>query len=146
MNDQRYSLHLNDGGRSESKRPAQTADCTVRALSIVTGVCYDIAYETLAAAGRRPCHGFEIEEWLTKRRGKVFGGRFKRVSLIAPRAIPGSPKVIFTPSSFARYHSKGRFILSTPSHVFALLDGVAHDLWRIKDAPLADAWEWHPTP
>lgn len=41
--EKRYEMHAlypfkySDGGRSESRRPKQRNDCTVRALAIVTG-------------------------------------------------------------------------------------------------------------
>lgn len=147
----KYPLVLDDGQRNLSKRPGQTADCTVRAFAIVTGLSYDLIYETLAKAGRKPCQGFESDVWLKKRRGRVFGGLFKPVEIRALRQPmdqctirPVSGKL--TPSTFASVYPEGRYLLETPNHVWCQIDGIAHDLWRVKEQSLTGAWRWHPSP
>lgn len=134
-----YKLVLSDGGRNMSRRPGQTADCTVRSLAIVTGVDYDTCYDLLAKSGRKPCHGFDIDDWLRAKRGRVLGGRFKAVDI-----YPFYVGAHLTPGTFSDYYPKGRFLLSTERHVWVVLDSVHHDLWRVKEQPLVDAWQWHP--
>ncbi len=126
-----YTLILNDGRRNLSKRPSQSSDCTVRALAIVTGVSYDSVYDVLAKAGRKPCDGFDVDEWLARKRGRVLGGRFRRVS------IKG-----LTPATFAARYPKGRYLLTTDDHAWACLSARHHDLIRVKEQPLEGAWVW----
>lgn len=142
-----YPLQLDDGGRHLSRRPGQYHDCSVRALAILTGQPYDVCYDLLARAGRKPCQGFESDKWLKKVKGRVFGGQFKAVPIIASRPIPRSPTVVLTPSTFGRdpkYLNGGRYLLETPSHTWAVIDGIHHDLWRVKEQPLTGAWQWFP--
>lgn len=139
MTSARYTLILDDGGRSDSRRFSQSSDCSVRSLAIITESPYDDVYDLLAKAGRKPCQGFHLDDWLKARRGRVLGGRFKAVRL----RFSGTN---LTPSTFPLHYCTGRFLVSTATHVYAILDGVAHDLWRVKEQPLVDAWQWHPTP
>lgn len=142
MNKPLYPLVLNDGGRNLSSRIGQFSDCTVRAFAIITGLDYDIVYDTLAKAGRKPCDGFDSTEWLKKRRGRAFGGVFKPVKVVG-RDDRYSQRPHLTPLNFASYHPKGRFMLETDSHTWICLDGIHHDLWRVKqDKPLSGAWEF----
>jgi hypothetical protein len=61
---------FDDGGRSQSKRPKQKNDCTVRALAIACEITYDEAYEMLAAAGRSCSRGFApFSRWAQKEPG-----------------------------------------------------------------------------
>lgn len=125
-----YPLILDDAGRNLSKRPGQHSDCSVRALAIVSGLPYDTVYDILAAAGRKPCDGFDSPAWIKKHRGRVLGGRFKVVSV---RGL--------TPLTFGRLHPKGRFILETENHMWALVDGKHRDLWRVTKK-LTGAWSF----
>jgi hypothetical protein len=137
-----YPLILDDGGRNTSLRIAQTNDCSVRAFAIITGKPYDTVYDILAKAGRKSCQGFESDEWLQKRRGRAFGGIFKPVK-ITGRDDRYSMRPDLTPLNFASHHPSGRFLLETTDHVWCVLEGVHHDLWRVKQGqPLTGAWEF----
>lgn len=114
-----------------SKRPNQTADCSVRALATVTKVSYDDVYDLLAKAGRKPCDGFDIDSWIKRKRGRVLGGRFRRVS------VKG-----LTPAIFAARYPKGRYLVTVSNHVWVVINGNHHDLIRVKEQPLEGAWVW----
>ncbi len=137
-----YPLILHDGNRNLSKRPAQINDCSVRALAIITNTDYDTVYELLSKSGRKPCQGFDLPRWLKRRKGKVLGGVF------TPVKVKGlddrySQRPHLTPLNFASYHPRGRFLLEHPTHVWSMIDGIHHDLWRVKqDRPLTGAWEF----
>ena len=47
-----FQYQFNDGGRSQSKRPKQKNDCTVRALAVSAQMSYDDAYTILKKYGR----------------------------------------------------------------------------------------------
>lgn len=138
-----YILVLDDGGKNLSRRPGQINDCAVRALAILTGEPYDEIYDLLANAGRIPCDGFDLSGWLTKRRGRTKWGVFKRVK-VTGLDDRYSQRPHLTPVNFASYHRRGRFLLENADHVWAFLDGKAHDLWRVKNVPLEAAWEFIP--
>ncbi len=126
-----YRLVLDDAKRNLSKRPGSHHDCTVRALAIVTQMPFDTVYETLAKAGRKPCDGFDIDQWLARKRGRVLGGRFRRVSV---RGL--------TPATFAARYPKGRYLVSIDDHIWAVINRTHHDLIRVKEQPLEGAWVW----
>lgn len=130
MKPKRYPLILDDGKRHLSRRPGQSADCAVRAFAILAKLPYDQVYDVLAKAGRKPCDGFYLDDWLEKRRNRVFNGRLKRI------------RGIFTPCQFIARHKRGRYLLDTGDHVFAVIDGKARDLWRVKEKPLCNVWRF----
>lgn len=139
-----YKLVLDDGNRNLSRRPGQTSDCSVRALAIITQSTYDDVYDLLAKAGRKPCQGFHLDDWLKARRGRVLGGRFKAVKIrFADSNVSPRFTETLTPTTFPLRYPTGRYLVSTANHVYCVVNGVAHDLWRVKEQPLVDAWQWH---
>ena len=109
-----------DAGRSTSKRPRQTNDCTVRALASAAGAEYDRVYDTLAAAGRKGARGFDIRTWA--KRAEFNGYRFAWLGF---PAVKGMWRV--NPVLFALKFPEGRFILRTAKHVIACVDGRISD-------------------
>jgi len=131
---EKYPLVLDDGGRNLSKRTQQSNDCVVRAFAIVSEVPYDEVYDRLAKAGRKPCEGFFSHEWLGRRQGKeTFAGYFERRKHKGLNAL-----------NFAKHFPKGKFVLETDNHMWAVIDGVARDLWRLKPQtrPLEGCWQY----
>ncbi len=133
---------LDDAGCHLSSRPHERRDCVVSALSIVTGLPYDVVYPIVALAGRRPNHGFESDKWLKRMGGRVLGGRFKPVKIRVPS--PVGRTVVLTPSTFGLLYPKGRFLLEQPTHTWSCLNGIHHDLALPYDRPLTGAWQWFP--
>lgn len=130
-----YTLVIDDADCHLSTRFAEANDCTVRSIAIVTSLSYDHVFDVLAEAGRKPNRGFESDQWLKKRRGRVLGGRFKAVN------VKG-----LVPDTFAHRYPIGRYLVETADHVYSVLDGVAHDLGRVKKQFLTGAWVWTPKP
>ena len=132
-----YPLVLDDGGRNFSKRPSQTADCSVRAFSIVSGLPYDEVYDILQKAGRKPCQGFHTDRWVKRNKGKVVGGKCTAVKLKVG-------KIDLTPNNFVNFYPKGRFVLESHDHTWAVIDGVHRDMWRVKcpDDSLFGVWKF----
>jgi hypothetical protein len=131
-----YPLVLDDGGRNKSKRPAQSYDCTVRALAIVTELPYDEAYDILASDGRRCNDGFYIEKWLlmgmSLKKGDKFRGVFKKLDTTG-----------VNPLNFIDYYPWGRFLLVNHNHVWAVVNKKHRDLVRVpQEKPLSSAWEY----
>jgi hypothetical protein len=110
-----------DAGRSTSKRPRQSNDCTVRALALAADAEYDTAYDTLAEAGRKCARGFDFRTWA--KTAEFNGYRFTWTSFPAVK-----DKIRETPVTFALAHSQGRFILRCSKHVLVCIDGTVMDV------------------
>lgn len=116
-----------DAGRSESRRPRQSNDCTVRALATATGADYDDAYDALMRCGRKAARGFNFRNWA---KDAEFNG-FRFVWCAFP-AVKGMWRV--NPVTFALTCPEGRFILRTAKHVLACVDGRISDTSRGAEA------------
>lgn len=122
------SEHLNqrDAGFEYEKN-----DCAVKALMAVTGVPYRDAHAWSAVHfARKDCGaamlwdkalGAHAQQALT-----IFGYRVYEQPAPAIER-PNGYKNYGTLAQFVRTHSKGRFLLSSTSHAFALIDGVVYD-------------------
>src|SRR6266545_2909258 len=77
-----YPFIVDDGCRSQSRRPRQKKDCTVRALAIGTVWTYDQAYDLLKKADRRSHGGFHLGPWLKSKGYKLSEWE------IAPLSLP----------------------------------------------------------
>ncbi len=133
-----YPFIVDDGGRSQSQRPRQKNDCTVRALAIVTGWTYDQAYDLLKKADRRSHRGFRLGPWLQSKGYKLSEWE------IAPLALPAvKGERRMNPVTFIKQNPYGRWIVKTAGHVFAIVDGVAHDLHPESDGRcIYKAWRF----
>ena len=138
----RIPFQLSDGGCAFSSRPHEVRDCVVAAFAIVTDRLYDEVFDIIALAGRPSNQGFESDVWLKKTRGKVFGGQFKVVPVKVKS--PVGRMVALTPRTFGLLHPKGRYILETTQHTWALVDQTHYDLSLPKEKPLTGAWLWVP--
>ena len=101
-------------------------DCTVRALSLVTGVEYDEVVAVLRVDGYRPGRGFDLDRWLTCRQDptigepeSIFGYRAEWVPLPVLRG-----ELRLTAETFAARYPAGRYILRQARHVCAVINGV----------------------
>lgn len=132
-----YPFNRNDGGRISSKRPKQKEDCTVRALAIAADLAYDKAYDLLKYGGRKSHQGFNFRAWVD---GKIINGySFKWKSFPAQK---GERRM--NPVTFCNQYKKGRFILRTAKHVFAVIDGVVHDTFKERnDRCVYAMWKGH---
>lgn len=126
-----YPFMLNDAGRSTSRRPKQSNDCTVRALALARGMEYDEAYDVLADAGRTCGRGFDFVTW-------VAGQPWARK--IAFPAVKGQTRM--NPASFVQQFPSGVFICRVAKHVFVVKNGVVHDVFENRpDRCIYTAWE-----
>lgn len=129
-----YPWQWNDGGRSSSRRPRQSNDCTVRALAIAAGVPYDSAYDLLKKLGRKSGVGFRLGDWLIDQSWAT--------KLPFP-AVKGQRRM--NPDSFAQTFPGGVFICKTAKHVYCVLDGVVQD--TVENDPMRciyTAWKIDP--
>jgi len=97
----------------------RVGDCTVRAISALTGASWDDTYMGLSL------QGFMDKDMPSS--NSVWDAYLRHLGynkFIAPNC----PNCI-TVNEFANEHPKGRFLLATGSHVVALIDGTWLDTW-----------------
>lgn len=120
-----------DAGRSESHRPKQQNDCTVRAVALAFDMPYDAAYDLLATAGRKSWRGFHFRQWAEQQpnlRWRAFP------------AVKGETRM--NPAKFCIQFPAGRWIARTAKHVFTIVDGVVLDTFSPDPARcIYGAWE-----
>ena len=122
-----YSFISNDGGRSLSKRPNESRDCSVRALAIATNSDYDAIYDLLHSYGRKKNTGFKFRSFIEKIKF-VNGYSFVWISFPARK---GEKRM--TISNFCENFNSGTYIVRTARHVIAIIDGVVNDSWMQRD-------------
>ena len=112
----------NDGGRSTSARPKQRNDCAVRACAILTGIDYDIIYDEFALMGRRCSKGTSRGIWVD-----FIEGDHGAVRHAFP-AVKGERRM--NPETFVTTYRTGRWLVQEAGHVYAVIDGVVHDMYE----------------
>lgn len=115
-----------DGGRSESKRPKQSYDCTVRAIAIVTETPYDEVYDYLAKCGRKCTRGFHIVALMKehiKNDTTLFGYKIIKHPFPAEKG-----KSRMNVGTFYMEYAKGDYIIRMAGHVAAVHDGYVYDI------------------
>lgn len=119
---------LTDGGRGQSSQPLEDSDCAVRALSLVTGLTYDEAWDELAGAGREPLDGFEWQDWARKVgyiQAPWTGKPLWYFRYVSTEARKGFPRI--KPRDIPTVFGKGAWVMSTEGHVEAWIDGRHYD-------------------
>lgn len=109
--------------RAGSKRPKQSNDCVIRAISRATNTPYDQIYDDFKSMGRkcgsgtpRPMWKDYIKEDTTKLSFPAIKGQ-KRMNL--PKFLVDYPK--------------GGYIIQFAGHLSTVIDGVCFDLYRPAD-------------
>lgn len=126
-----YPFETSDAGRSQSKRPKQSNDCTVRAVAIALELPYDEAYDLLALAGRKCTSRFDIVKWLKEQ---------PWAEKLAFPAVKGERRM--NPAKFCATYTTGRYICRVAKHVFAVVDGVVYDTTENRpDRCIYTAWQ-----
>ncbi len=116
----KYPFSSTDSGRTNSKRPRQKNDCTVRALANTTDIDYDDAYDLVKSRGRKSHRGGEFPK--ARSDDAALGWTFTWGSF---PAVKGQSRM--NPATFCEQFKTGRYIVRVAKHVFAIVDGVAYD-------------------
>lgn len=102
---------------SESSRShGETNDCTVRALTVVTGLPYDVCHAQLAKQGRKPRKGVH---WFIEgpKAAEALGCKMRKMS-----RNEYSAKTMIT-AARDRKLANGRFAVLVRGHVAGMIDG-----------------------
>lgn len=105
-------------------------DCTVRAISVVTGYDWDRTYIELCLQGfmmKNMPSGNRV--WQTYLRAKGFR-----------RAMPDDIHKSYTVRDFCRDHPRGVFLLALDGHVVAAVDGDYYDTFDSGDCEILYYW------
>lgn len=105
-------------------------NCTVRAFHHAFGISYEEAYQVLKDAGRKHDHGFVFSSLVHK-----LGASYKGVPFMEHR----NPHM--TVGTFVNTYKVGTFILRYRGHVFAVINGVIHDCFKVNpNRRVLDFW------
>lgn len=107
-------------------------DCTVRAVSVLTDQTWDDTYLWLVT------EGFVIKDMPSS--NEVWGSYLKHNGF-KKTVIPDTCPNCYTVKDFCMDYPKGRFLLSTGSHVIAVVDGNYYDTWDSGDELPIYYWE-----
>jgi len=122
-----------DSGRSQSKRPKQKNDCTVRALALATGKEYDDVYDELARQGRKCNKGFKNKEMFNRKDFEVFGVKFRWESY---KAVKNERRL-----NSDTWNKTGEFIVRTAKHTAYVKDNLLYDTFPMIDRCIYGSWE-----
>lgn len=98
----------------------RVGDCTVRAISMVTGQSWDETFLGLCAKG------FELKDMPSS---NAVWGAYLRDKGFVRRMIPDRLPEDYTVEDFCIDHPVGTYLLAISGHVVAVVDGVAQDSW-----------------
>lgn len=120
---------------SASKSMNENNDCSVKAVSIVCNVDYQVAHEALANNGRKNRRGAYTHDILKS--VKDLGYKFERVNQAdIIRSYPKAHQILKSitthhPKRFNKVWADGEtYLFFTSGHVAAVVDGTTHD-WSI---------------
>lgn len=103
----------------ESETSGQRNDCTVRALSTVTGRDYVEVLNVLREAGRKDNKGFHLKAWLKKNNWQVLGHWFQQTMGI---------------------QDYGVYLCAQVGHVWAIKNGVKYDYAGSRHCKCNEIW------
>ena len=113
-------VQISDGGRASSQ-PQERLDCVVRGIAIAAGIEYAMAHAMLKVAGRKDrCRTKHpaLAKIMTDMLANGINGM-----VVKPAGDCG-----ITVKRYVEEHSTGRYLLGRRGHIFAVIDGVIHDL------------------
>lgn len=99
-------------------------DCTVRAISKITGETWDDTYVGLSL------EGYMLKDMPSS--NHVWGS-YLRENGFRRYAIPNSCPECYTIREFTQEHPDGEYLLATGSHVVAVVNGNYFDTWDSGD-------------
>lgn len=109
---------------NDNPKGNRTGDCTVRALSLALGVCWEKAYDLMTEKGK------SMGEMPSK--DSVWSAVLRDHGFLR-RAVPNFCPECYTVRDFASEHFRGVYVLAVGGHVVTVIDGDYYDLWDSGD-------------
>lgn len=118
---------------------SENADCSVRALMVVSGLSYEESLEVFRKHGRHENTGTPHE--VTQRVVRDMFPEAFELDMSVDRLMGTIGKPCLKVTEFAKMFGRGRFIVHVKGHALALVDGTIHD-WRFRPATrVTAAWK-----
>lgn len=120
--------------REYNPNPAakRVGDCTVRALTKVTGKDWDTVFTGLVL------HGYSLCDMPSS--NHVWGAYLRAIGFVR-RVISDECPDCYTVADFCRDHPTGTYILAVSGHVVAVDQGDWYDAWDSRDEIPIYYWE-----
>ena len=106
---------------NENPRDNRVGDCTVRAISTLTGEDWDTTYILLCV------QGFLMKNMPS---ANCVWGAYLRACGYHRAIVPDECPDCYTVERFCEDHPNGKYMLALSSHVVAVIDGRAYDTWN----------------
>lgn len=101
-------------------------DCTVRAISVAEGKTWDETYDELSDIAQDEGNLFDAVEFVEG----YLDRRYKRV-----------PIHEHTVGEFAEAHPIGTYLVTMPSHITVVVNGVVYDIFDCRHKVIWSAWK-----
>lgn len=109
--------------KSYNENPCGNAgaiDCTVRAISVATGLDWETVYIGLCLQGFTMCDMPSSDE--------VWGAYLQGHGFV-PYFLPSSIRDGYTVMDFCKQHPRGTYVVKVGSHVVCVVNGDYYDSW-----------------
>lgn len=106
-------------------------DCTVRAISFLTGLDWDTVYDGICEEGKRQ-HNMPSSN-------VVWSSYLRRLGYIRT-PLPSICPICYTVKDFCEMHPIGYYLLALDEHVVAVRNGYYYDTWDSGDMIVLYYW------
>ena len=107
-------------------------DCTIRAITVLTGKTWDEVYDGVCAEGKL-MHNMPSSN-------SVWSSYLHKLGYIRT-PLPDTCPYCYTVDEFCHDHPKGKYLLALYEHVVAVVDGYYYDTWDSGNMTVLYFWE-----
>ena len=107
-------------------------DCTVRAITVLTGKTWEEVYDGICAEGKL-MHNMPSSN-------AVWSQYLRKLGYIRT-PLPDTCPYCYTVDEFCHDHPKGKYLLALYEHVVAVVDGYYYDTWDSGNMTVLYFWE-----
>lgn len=114
-----FTFQYSDAGQSKTEYALAQRCCTIRAISISTGLSFEACFEIAKQAGRK--YNGKIKTRNVLLEAEKYGVKSETVTVTVNRTLT------LNQLSKRSFMWSGTFLVRTKGHVFAVIDGVIKD-------------------
>lgn len=107
-------------------------DCTIRAITVLTGKTWDEVYDGICAEGKL-MHNMPSSN--------AVWSQYLRKQGYIRTPLPDTCPYCYTVDEFCHDHLKGKYLLALYEHVVAVVDGYYYDTWDSGNMTVLYFWE-----